>query len=129
MTEIHVYIEVDDLPRALAFYLDGLGLRERRRLTERWVELSGAQVPVHLLARPAPEKDFSRHWTPVHLDFAVDDLDAAVERALAAGGTLEHRKDQPGLWRLAGLADPAGNGVDLIELVPGAYERLAHAGV
>ena len=125
--EIHVYIEVDDLEAALRFYVDGLGLCERRRLRPHWVELSGAQAPIHVLARPAPDKDFSRHWTPVHLDFRVSDLDAALERALAAGGTHEGGHDYPGLWRLASLADPAGNGVDLIEMEPGAYERLAAA--
>jgi predicted enzyme related to lactoylglutathione lyase len=134
MPEIHVYIEVDDLDRALTFYVDGLGLHVERRLRPHWVELAGAQVPIHLLARPVATfesgehtlaKDFARHWTPVHLDFAVDDLDAALPRALAAGGTLERTHDYPGLWRLAGLADPAGNGVDLIELQERAYDRLA----
>jgi predicted enzyme related to lactoylglutathione lyase len=55
----------------------------------------------------------------------VDDLDAALTRALAAGGTLERTHDYPGLWRLAGLADPAGNGVDLIQMDEGAYDKLA----
>ena len=89
-----------------------------------WVELAGAQAPIHLLARPGPDKDFSRHRTLVHLDFAVDDLDAAVERAIAAGGTHERTDDYPGLWRLAAFADPAGNGVDLIQAEPGAYDKL-----
>ena len=57
--EIHVYIEVDDLELALAFYIDGLGLHERRRLRPHWVELAGAQAPIHLLARPEPDKDVS----------------------------------------------------------------------
>jgi predicted enzyme related to lactoylglutathione lyase len=132
--EVHVYIEIDDLERGIEFYVDGLGLTVKRRLTERWVELAGAQMPIHLLARPEPEfetgdhvlhKDFSRHWTPVHLDFVVDDLEAAVERAVKAGATLERRVDHPGLWQLAALADPFGNGFDLITDPEGAYERLS----
>jgi len=133
MPEVHVYVEVDDLDRALEFYVGGLGLHEQRRLTPTWVELAGAQAPIHLLARPEPtfesgdhvlHKDFARHWTPVHLDFAVDDLDTALDRALSAGGTLERTVDYPGLWRMAALADPAGNGVDLIQITEGAYDKL-----
>src|SRR5262245_29281065 len=133
MAEVHVYIEIDDLQRGIAFYVDGLGLRVKRRLTERWVELEGAQVPIHLLARPEPEfetgdhvlrKDFARHWTPVHLDFVVSDLDAAIERAVRAGATIERRVEHPGLWRLAALADPFGNGIDLITDPEAAYEKL-----
>jgi hypothetical protein len=46
---------------------------------------------VHVL-----RKDFGRHWTPIHLDFVVDDLDAAVERAVSAGATIEREVDHPG---------------------------------
>jgi predicted enzyme related to lactoylglutathione lyase len=132
--EVHVYIEIDDLERGIAFYVDGLGLSVKRRLTERWVELAGAQMPIHLLARPEPEfetgehvlrKDFSRHWTPIHLDFVVEDLDAAVERAVRAGATVERRVEYPGLWRMVALADPFGNGIDLITDTEAAYERLS----
>jgi predicted enzyme related to lactoylglutathione lyase len=132
--EVHVYIEIDDLERGIEFYVNGLGLTLKRRLTERWVELAGAQMPIHLLARPEPEfesgdhvlrKDFSRHWTPIHLDFVVEDLDAAVERAVQAGATLERRVDHPGLWQLAALADPFGNGFDLITETEAAYARLS----
>ena len=37
----------------------------------------------------AQTRDYGRHWTPVHLDIVVDDVDAAVARAVAAGATLE----------------------------------------
>jgi predicted enzyme related to lactoylglutathione lyase len=137
MPEVHVYIEIDDLERGIEFYVNGLGLTVKRRLTERWVELAGAQMPIHLLARPEPEfesgghvlhKDFSRHWTPIHLDFVVEDLEAAVERAVRSGATLERRVDHPGLWQLAALADPFGNGFDLITDPEPAYARLgSHA--
>jgi predicted enzyme related to lactoylglutathione lyase len=139
MLEVHVYIEIDDLERGVQFYADGLGLRVLRRLTPRWVELAGAQMPIHLLARPeltfetgehVLAKDFARHWTPVHLDFVVDDLEAAIKRAVQAGAALERRADHPGFWRLAALADPFGNGFDLIEQPEAGMvmlaERAAH---
>src|SRR3954471_14428619 len=133
MPEVHVYIEIDDLERGIAFYVEGLGLSVARRLTPHWVELAGAQVPIHLLARPEPQfesgehvlrKDFGRHWTPIHLDFVVNDLDIAVERALRAGATIERRVDHPGLWRLVALADPFGHGFDLIENPEPGYAQL-----
>jgi catechol 2,3-dioxygenase-like lactoylglutathione lyase family enzyme len=33
MPEVHVYIEIDDLERGIAFYVEGLGLAVARRLT------------------------------------------------------------------------------------------------
>jgi catechol 2,3-dioxygenase-like lactoylglutathione lyase family enzyme len=131
--DVHVYVEVSDLDRALAFYVGGLGLRELRRFTPRWVELAGARVPIHLLARPEPEfragaatlrRDYLRHWTPVHLDFVVDSLQTAVARAVAAGGVLDRDIVDHRYWRMANLADPFGNGVDLIEFAEGGYEAF-----
>ncbi len=131
--DVHAYVEVSDLDRALAFYVGGLGLRERRRFTPHWVELAGARVPIHLLARPEPEftagaatlrRDYVRHWTPVHLDFVVDSLQTAVARAVAAGGFLDRDIVDHRYWRMANLADPFGNGVDLIEFAEGGYEAF-----
>ncbi len=131
--DVHAYVEVSDLDRALAFYVGGLGLHELRRFTPRWVELAGARIPIHLLARPEPEfvagaatlqRDYVRHWTPVHLDFVVDDLQTAVGRAVAAGGVLDRDIVDHHYWRMANLADPFGNGVDLIEFVEGGYDAF-----
>ena len=128
-----MYVEVSDLDRALAFYVGGLGLRELRRFTPRWVELAGARVPIHLLVRPEPEfragatsasARLHSHWTPVHLDFVVDSLQAAVTRALAAGGVLDGDIVDHRYWRMANLADPFGNGVDLTEFAEGGYEAF-----
>jgi predicted enzyme related to lactoylglutathione lyase len=136
--DVHAYVEVSDLERALRFYVVGLGLREFRRLTPRWVELARARIPIHLLLRPEPvftagpaalRRDFGRHWTPVHLDFVVDDLQVAVERAVAAGGALDRDIVDHRYWRMANLADPFGNGVDLIEFVDGGYDAfMRHTG-
>ena len=60
--------------------------------------MSGAQAPIYLLEKAADTpaagatrqpRDYARHWTPVHLDVVVDDVDAAVTRAVAAGARLE----------------------------------------
>ena len=66
-------------------------------------------------------RDFGRHWTPIHLDFIVDDVDKAVERALATGGCLDGEIRRNELEPIgcrsdvANLSDPAGNGVDLLQ--------------
>ena len=97
MIELIANIDVDDLSAALAFYVDGLGLTVRRRFGDFGVELSGASSSVFLLVKPAgttpapgsAPRDYRRHWTPVHLDFVVDDVDAAAARAVRAGARLE----------------------------------------
>jgi predicted enzyme related to lactoylglutathione lyase len=64
-------------------------------------------------------RDYVRHWTPLHVDFVVDSLQTAVTRALAAGGVLDRDIVDHRYWRMANLADPFGNGVDLIEFAEG----------
>jgi len=131
--EVHAYVEVSDLDQALAFYVGGIGLHETRRFTPHWVELGGARIPIHLLTRPDEEftagaaplrRDWARHWTPVHLDFVVTDLEAAVDRAVAAGGRLDREIVDHHYWRMANIGDPFGNGVDLIEFAEGGYDAF-----
>lgn len=131
--ELRVCIDVPDLEKGIAFFTEGLGLRVGRRLGRKWAELLGATSPIDLLAEPAgtpassrlaQARDYGRHWTPVHLDFAVKDLDAAVAAAVAAGAVLE-REIQARPWgRMANLADPFGNGVCLLELSERGYDAL-----
>jgi catechol 2,3-dioxygenase-like lactoylglutathione lyase family enzyme len=122
MVAVLVCIDVEDLERGIAFYTRGLGLALGRRHGAEWVELTGAPVPLMLIASPAGSRacaaaarDYSRHWTPVHLDFVVDDLKAAVERAEAAGAKREGEIQDRSWNSIAYMADPFGNGFDLIE--------------
>ena len=127
-----VNIDVDDLEKATAFYCDGLGLRVGRRF-EGWRELVGGSSPIYLLPKkngtpvsPASKqaRDYSRHWTPVHLDFEVDDIDAAMKRALAAGATLERDVSMHAYGKLALLADPFGNGFCLLQFTGRGYDEI-----
>jgi catechol 2,3-dioxygenase-like lactoylglutathione lyase family enzyme len=132
--DIRICIDVPDLERAIAFYTDGLGLRLGRRLGADWAELLGAGSTVDLLveasgtaplgAASAARRDYARHWTPVHLDFVVDDIDAAARRLVALGATLE-RPVQDRRWgRMANLADPFGHGIDLLEFRGRGYDEI-----
>ena len=129
-----VNIDVDDVDIAIAFYTGVLGLRLARRLFGGAVaELEGASSPIHLLpkaagsstANGAATRDYVRHWTPVHLDFCVDDLDAALKRALDAGAVLEGEVRDFPFGRIATLGDPFGHGLCLMQLAPGGYDNVA----
>jgi predicted enzyme related to lactoylglutathione lyase len=60
----------------------------------------------------------------VHLDFAVTDLDAAVQRAQAAGATVERGIQEQKWGRIALLADPFGHGFCLLEFKGRGYDEL-----
>ena len=124
---------VADGAAAIAFYTRAFGLTVGRRLGTHWAELLGAPLPIDLLHEragttpipdPAVRRSYARHWTPVHLDVAVKDVEQAIERATQAGATLE-RPIQDKKWgRLANLADPFGNGVCLLEFRGRGYDEL-----
>ncbi len=118
--KLEICIDVDDVGRAVEFYSHGLGL-DLVEQHEDWAHVRlGEQTFWIMKVAPGPvgpvRRNYVRHWTPVHLDFLVDDIDAAVERALAAGGKLDGAiRRSAHLGDLANLSDPAGNGVDLVQ--------------
>ena len=129
-----VNIDVDDLGRAEAFYRDAFGLSAARRFGDGGVEMVGASSPVYLLRKAAgsaageamPQtRDYGRHWTPVHLDFVVDDVEGALLRAEAAGAVREGDVRTARWGRIATLADPFGNGFCLIEFLNRGYDEIA----
>jgi len=131
--QLRICIDVDDLERGISFYRDALGFTVGRRLAAHWAEMLGGSSPVDLLAAPAGTpasprstavRDYRRHWTPVHLDCVVSDLDAAVRRAQAAGATLDGEIQTTKWGRLAVLADPFGNGFCLLELRGRGYDEM-----
>ena len=77
------------------------------------------------MAPAAGGRDYGRHWTPVHLDIAVDDLDAALARAIAAGAVAEGAPQDNPWGRIAALADPFGHGFCLIEFRGRGYDEIA----
>ncbi len=128
-----VNIDVDDLEHATRFYCHAFGLRVGRRF-DGWVELLGMSAPIYLLPKPpgtraSPASDdmrhYTRHWTPVHLDFVVLDLDESVARAKAAGATCEVDVREHAWGRIAQLADPFGNGFCLLQFTGGGYDQIA----
>ena len=129
-----VNIDVDNLESAERFYVDAFGLRVGRHFGGSSVELLGAPAPIYLLEKadntPAlssakEARRYSRHWTPVHLDFVVDDIETAVERSVRAGASVEQPVSSHKWGKLALMADPFGHGFCLIEFVGRGYDEIA----
>jgi uncharacterized glyoxalase superfamily protein PhnB len=127
-----VNLDVDDLDKAIEFYTTALGFRLGRRLFEGSVAemLAGTSI-IHLLAKPSGStavpnttltREYERHWTPVHLDFEVEDVAASVERAIRAGANIEGAIQSFSWGHLATMRDPFGHGFCLLQFVGNGYE-------
>ena len=57
---------------------------------------------------------YERHWTPVHLDLHVHDLDAVLAKVRAEGGSIEDELRTQGPKPVAFCSDPFGNGFCVI---------------
>jgi predicted enzyme related to lactoylglutathione lyase len=135
MMQLLVNVDVDDIERAIEFYRAAFGLHLGRRLFGGSVaEMLGASSMIYLLAKPAgtlpwrqasSSRDYHRHWTPVHLDFEVVDIDAAVDRAVTAGARLENEPRSFNWGRLAMLSDPFGHGFCLLQFNDRGYDAAA----
>ncbi len=132
--DLLVNIDVDDLPKAIAFYEQAAGLRPGRSFGALGVEMLGASSAVYLLVKPAgskpsprtdEERRYRRHWTPVHLDFVVADVAAAVDRAIAAGATIEGDIETHRWGRIARMVDPFGHGICFIQFIGRGYDEIA----
>lgn len=132
--DLLVNIDVPDLAAGIGFYTRAFPLAVGRRFGDAGVELVGASSRIYLLAKPegspassatAQPRTYRRHWTPVHVDFVVEDIDAAVERVTAAGAKLEQPVRTDTWGRLALMADPFGNGLCLVQFLGRGYDEIA----
>jgi catechol 2,3-dioxygenase-like lactoylglutathione lyase family enzyme len=135
--DLLVNIDVDDLEKAVAFYGSAFGLAVGRRFGTFGVEMLGASSAIHLLrnaagTRASPStsqrRRYTRHWTPLHLDVVVDDIEAAVDKAVSAGARLEQAVAVHAWGKHAVLADPFGHGFCFIEFLGRGYDELAAPG-
>ena len=134
MPKVILNIDVPDVAAAEAFYTQALGLTVGRRFDSDWVELLGLEAPLHLLGKAAgtaatpgtdAKRRYDRHWSPVHLDIDVEDLEDACTRALAAGAVLEVPARDDAYGRIAMFADPFGHGFCLIQFNADGYDAVA----
>jgi len=119
MKYLHTMVRVSDLPAALSFYCDALGLTELRRQ-----ENSQGRFTLVFLAAPGDESaqvELTYNWDPEqytggrnfgHLAYAVDDIYAACARLEAAGVTI-NRPPRDGY--MAFVRSPDGISVELLQ--------------
>ncbi len=125
----HGSLLVSDVPRAVAFFVDALGLVEVPRpptfdTPGAWLQVGDQQI--HLVGEAEPGRaaamnpPYAREEIVIgygnHLALVVDDLDAALERAAAHGvvppGETIARGD--GVRRTF-VTDPDGHVIELME--------------
>lgn len=131
--EILLNIDVADLNRAINFYRDAFGLRHARSLFDRAAaEMLGAGCRIYLIERSGSEpatavgdgvRTYDRHWTPIHPDFVVGNIEASTACAIAAGAHQETPIRTFEWGKLVTLSDPFGNGFCLIQFPGEPYEN------
>ena len=135
MAGLLINIDVPDLAGGIEFYSSGLGFELQRTLFQKTVaELSLDDRLVYLIEQasgtePFPEaaqrRSYRRHWTPLHLDLVVDDLDVALESALQAGASSSGTAATHSWGKLMPLRDPFGHGLCLVEFSVRGYDAVA----
>lgn len=137
MPSLLLNIDVPDIEQGIAFYTTALGLQLGRRFDDGFVELIGAEVPIYLLEKQAGTsigpsggdvRRYKRHWSPIHPDIVVDDLNAAISRVVDAGAVQEGEILDAPYGRLAMFADPFGHGFCLIQFNKDGYNAIAMLG-
>ena len=122
--KVIINIDVPELEPAIEFYTRALGLTHSRTLDDDTAELTGASATIYLLQKapgtpaakvPPIDRAYVRHWTPVHFDLVVPDVDAAANRAFAAGAKQETGHIDWHGSRCMSFSDPFGHGFCLIQ--------------
>lgn len=120
---VNLSIDVPDLEAGLRFYAAVFGFVETARPFPTMAVLDANNVTVCMHAKPAGTtssatgselRHYERHWTPVHLDFDVPDLDAVLAKVRAEGGAVENEFRTQGPTPVAFCSDPFGNGFCVI---------------
>jgi catechol 2,3-dioxygenase-like lactoylglutathione lyase family enzyme len=128
-----VNFDVDDLDTATRFYSSAFGLSVGRRFGAFGVEMLGGPAPIYLLVKStgtpaAPttsqSRSYERHWTPVHLDFVVDEMEPAVQIAISAGARSEKPIAMHKWGKLAVMADPFGHGFCFVQFLGRGYDEI-----
>jgi uncharacterized glyoxalase superfamily protein PhnB len=94
--ELFVQMRVIDAPRAIAFYAEAFGAREKFRLVEPSGRVGHAELEfgdtIVMLSDEYPEMGLvgpqTRGGTVMSMHLHVDDADALIARAVAAGAVL-----------------------------------------
>lgn len=129
-----INIDVPDLASGIDFYTKAVGLHLTRIIENDVAELEGYSSAIYLLEkkcatasshRAISTRDYARHWTPVHLDFVVDNIETAKKNALLAGAICESECVEWLGSKCITFSDPFGHGFCLIEFKENSYQSHA----
>lgn len=118
INEVFPYLCVNDADAALAFYDRAFGAREKFRLTEPGGRIGHAELDFGgttvMLSDEYPEAGIRSAAaigaTPVSIHLHVDDADATIAAAVAAGATLERAAQDEFYGERSGVVrDPFGH--------------------
>lgn len=124
---VSISVDVPALEEGIRCYCTAFELAEKSRPMPGLAVLTGAGTELCLLekragSRAAPDaadtRRYERHWSPVHLDFHVDDLKQALARVERAGGKREQLFENAAHGSAAFCSDPFGHGFCLLERRP-----------
>lgn len=134
--ELFAYLCVDDAAKAIEFYAQAFGAREKFRLTEPGGRIGHAELDFDgttvMLSEEYPECDIrspkSIGATGVSIHLHVDDADATIRRALEAGAELEREPSDAFYGERSGVVrDPFGHrwniGHSIEEVSPEEMQR------
>jgi uncharacterized glyoxalase superfamily protein PhnB len=134
--ELFPYLHIKDAARAIEFYREAFGAREKFRLTEPSGRIGHAELDfggtILMLADEFPEYGFNGPQTlgatTVTLHIHVDNADEMIERAVKAGATIEREpQDQFYGERSGAIRDPFGHrwniGHNIEEVSPDEMQR------
>lgn len=120
MDVAHTAIWVSDLGESREFFMDALGLDERRSYTRKGVEnvmVGGGHGAIQLRTEPGRTVPLEERTRMDHIALSVDDVDAVCDRL----GATEHEVFRPpetiddlGV-RIAFVRAPDGYAVELVE--------------
>ena len=135
--ELFAYLCVNDTAAAIAYYSEVFGAREKFRLTEPSGRIGHAELDFHNGVILMISDEFAEYNIPsartlggtaVTLHLHVDDADAVVARAVAAGATLDMAPQDQFYGERSGVfRDPFGHrwnvGHSIEKLTPEEMQR------
>ncbi|QLF69929.1 VOC family protein [Peteryoungia desertarenae] len=116
-TRINISIDTPSLEAGVSFYERVFGFKEVSRPLPHMAVMDANNVAlcIHEKAEGTESstagshlRNYQRHWTPVHLDFHVNEFEKCIRSIIAENGTVERTFDKP--RPVAFCSDPFGNG-------------------
>jgi predicted enzyme related to lactoylglutathione lyase len=104
------FVRADDPAMLTAWYEKHLGISSAYGCFSFPVNSQRASIAVSFFAR---DSDYFPAKQPAMLNFQVDDLDAVLDGLIAAGVSVDAKREESEYGRFGWFTDPEGNRVEL----------------